>query len=187
MALSALLVGLFIVLGLVVATQEDIRDAEERRSESVRLANDLRHSSDDLTRMARLYVSTGEPRYRDWFPEIIAIRNGFAPRPDRYDLVYWDLVGPDDVRPRAAGEPRALKDLMVEAGFTVEEFILLREAEARSNDLTLIENVAMNAVGGRIGDDTGNPDVSGVPGLDLARELIFGDEYMGRKAAIRSR
>lgn len=182
--LAALLAGLFIVLGLLVSVQGDMRDVEDRRSESVRLADDLRRSSDDLTRMARLYVSTGEPRYRDWFEEIIAIRNGSAPRPDRYDLVYWDLVDPDDVRPRGAGEPKALEDLMIAAGFTVEEFILLREAEARSNALTLIENIAMDAVEGRFDDDTDRPVVDGVPDMKMASELMFGDEYMAHKKAI---
>lgn len=182
--LAALLAGLFIVLGLLVSVQGDMRDAEDRRSESVRLADDLRHSSDDLTRMARLYVSTGEPRYRDWFEEIVAIRNGSAPRPDRYDLVYWDLVGPDNVRPRGAGEPKALEDLMIAAGFTVEEFILLREAEARSNTLILIEDVAMDTVEGRFDDDTDRPVVDGVPDIKMARELMFGDEYMAHKKAI---
>ncbi len=181
--LGALLIGLFVILGLLVLTQGDIREAEERRSSSARLADDLRQSSDDLTRMARLYVSTGEPRYRDHFDEIVAIRNGSAPRPDRYDLVYWDLVGPDDVRPRGAGEPRALEDLMIEAGITAQELTMLREAEARSNDLTLIENVAMDAVVGRFDDGTGQY-VEGVPDLEMARELMFGDEYMAHKADI---
>ena len=127
---GALLFGLLVILGLLLSNQGDIAEAELRRSDSTRLADDLRQSSDDLTRMARLYVSTGERRYRDYFEEIIAIRNGTAPRPDRYDLVYWDLVGPDDVRPRAEGEPKALEDLMFETGITVEEFSLLSEAEA---------------------------------------------------------
>jgi signal transduction histidine kinase len=182
--LGVLLIGLFVILGLLVMTQGDIREAEERRSTSVRLADDLRHSSDDLTRMARLYVSTGESRYRDYFNEIVAIRDGLAPRPDRYDLVYWDLVGPDDVRPRGAGEPRALKDLMIETGITAQEFSKLREAEDRSNALTLIENVAMDAVVGRFDDGTGQSSGDGVPDLEMARELMFGDEYMAHKAAI---
>ncbi|MEE8485949.1 MAG: ATP-binding protein [Acidimicrobiia bacterium] len=182
--LGVLLIGLFVILGLLVMTQGDIREAEERRSTSVRLAMDLRHSSDDLTRMARLYVSTGESRYRDYFNEIAAIRDGSAPRPDRYDLVYWDLVGPDDVRPRGAGEPRALEELMAEAGITAQEFGKLRDAENRSNALTLIENVAMDAVVGRFDDGTGQSYVEGAPDLEMARELMFGDDYMAHKAAI---
>ncbi len=86
--LGVLLIGLFVILGLLVMTQGDIREAEERRSVSVRLADDLRQSSDDLTRMARLYVSTGESRYPHYFKEIVTITAGSAPRPDRYDLAY---------------------------------------------------------------------------------------------------
>ena len=59
------------------------------------LADELRQSSDDLTRMARLYAITGVLRYREHFEEILAIRNGEAPRPSQYNLVYWDLVGPN--------------------------------------------------------------------------------------------
>ncbi len=184
MAVGASLVGLFVILGLLVVTQQDIRGAEERRADSFLLADQLRQSSDDLTRMARLYVSTGEPRYRLWFEEIIAIRNGSAPRPDRYDLVYWDLVGPDDTRPRDAGEPRALEDLMAEEGFTVEEFNTLRASQGRSDALADVEEVAMNALEGRFDDGTGAFKVTGTPDPDMARELMFGDEYMAQKAAI---
>ena len=66
------------------------RPAEARRSESLRLAYELRQTSDDLTRMARSYVATGEPRYLAWFREILAIRAGTAPRPVDYDGIYWD-------------------------------------------------------------------------------------------------
>ncbi len=183
-ALVALLVGLFVILGLLVTTQDSIKDAQERRSNSVMLADGLRQSSDDLTRMARLYVSTGEPRYREWFDEIIAIRDGTAPRPERYDLVYWDLVGPDDQRPRASGEPRSLVDLMEDAGFTAEELDLLHVAEDRSDALTIMENMAMNAVEGRFGGGEGQQAVNGTPDLEMAKQLVFGDEYMAEKTAI---
>ena len=55
-ALIALLVGLFVILGLLVLTQQDIRQEQQRGSESARLADVLRHTSDGLTGMARLYV-----------------------------------------------------------------------------------------------------------------------------------
>jgi hypothetical protein len=40
-------------------------EAENRRTESFLLADSMRQSSNELTRMVRMYVSTGEPRYRD--------------------------------------------------------------------------------------------------------------------------
>jgi signal transduction histidine kinase len=73
---------------------------------------------------------------------------------------------------------------MIEVGITTQELNKLREAEARSNALTLIENVAMDAVVGRFDDGTGQSYVEGAPDLEMATELMFGDEYMAHKAAI---
>ncbi|MBT8041159.1 MAG: hypothetical protein KJN78_13010 [Gammaproteobacteria bacterium] len=51
----------------------DKKAAESRRYESFMLANQLHQSSDDLTRMARTYVVTGDSRYEDYFNRIPAI------------------------------------------------------------------------------------------------------------------
>ncbi|MGL5741816.1 MAG: hypothetical protein ACRCXC_04350 [Legionella sp.] len=48
----------------------------------------MRQSSDDLTDMARMYIITGEKKYRDYYDEIMAIRNGTSPRPINYDELY---------------------------------------------------------------------------------------------------
>ena len=42
--------------------------------------------------MVRLYVASGEPRYREYYDEILAIRNGTARRPRDYDSSFWDRV-----------------------------------------------------------------------------------------------
>ena len=55
-------------------------------------ANDLRHSSGDLTRLARLYVITGDPAYRNDYQAVESIRNGVTPRPHNYEHIYWDLL-----------------------------------------------------------------------------------------------
>lgn len=62
-----------------IAIQEVI-DGNERYQLYV-LANKLRQSSDDLTELARLYVITGEKKYRDYYNETLSIRNGSAPFP----------------------------------------------------------------------------------------------------------
>ena len=54
--------------------------------------DELRQSSDDLTRMARTYAATGDQRFVDYFNQILDIRSGKAPRPLQYGRVYWDLV-----------------------------------------------------------------------------------------------
>ena len=52
----------------------------------------MRQSSNDLTRMVRLYATTGDARYRRYYDEILAIRRGEAPRPRDYDSSFWDRV-----------------------------------------------------------------------------------------------
>ncbi|CAM5209018.1 hypothetical protein [Alishewanella longhuensis] len=77
-----------------------IDKANNIRLQSFLLADELRQSSDDLTRMVRTDAVTGDERYRQHFDEIFAIRNGQSPRPENYHFIYWDLVdastsGPD--------------------------------------------------------------------------------------------
>jgi class 3 adenylate cyclase len=182
-----LLALLFILVGslwAIVWTQDQITEAEERRFRSVRLADELRQSSDDLTRMARLYVVTGDEQYKTWFHEILAIRDGKGPRPKRYDLIYWDLVLSGSQRPRPAGRVEALEALMVEEGFTLEEFRKLNDAKDLSDDLVRLEETAMQAIEGRFLDEAGGFNREAEPDPELARNLMFGSQYMEAKARI---
>ena len=69
-------------------TKTAVRDAWAERYASYLLADELRQSSDDLTRLARTYVVTGDPAYETQYMDILAIRNGqkrgdaAASRPD---------------------------------------------------------------------------------------------------------
>jgi diguanylate cyclase (GGDEF)-like protein len=126
-----------------VSTERAIDVANQQRLQSFFLADTLRQSSDDLTRMVRSYVVTGEPRYKAHFQEIMAIRDGKAPRPKLYHRVYWDLVTEDALRPRPAEPAVPLLVLMQQAGFTKAEFAKLAEAKGYSDDLTQIEFKAM--------------------------------------------
>ena len=82
---SLLIILLTATMGCLVwlsNTKVEITASSERRFESSQLADELRQSSDDLTTMARLYVSTGDERFAVQFQEILDIRSGEAPRPD---------------------------------------------------------------------------------------------------------
>lgn len=182
--LILLLGGLVAALGILSSLHVEGTEGEQRRFASYKLADELRQSSDDLTRMARLYVTTGDERFADHFNEVLAIRMGKAPRPREYDLVYWDLVTEDGARPRESGEAISLDDLMVEQGFSVEEFRKLTEAREKSDKLVGMENVAMNAVRGRFADDRGGFTRTADPDLDLARSIMFGPDYLREKAQI---
>ena len=70
----------------------EIREAQAQHAATEALVDTLLRDSHDLTRMARLNLVTGDPRYRVWFEQIIAISTGEAPRPQHYDAGYWDRV-----------------------------------------------------------------------------------------------
>ncbi|MGB5297696.1 MAG: hypothetical protein WBN08_17540 [Thiogranum sp.] len=121
----ALLVAILYLMVLEVQNQRELAAADARHSASYKLADELRQSSDDLTRMARTYTVTGEPVYKEYFRRILAIRNGEAPRPENYGDVYWDFVSATGEQPSLDGEPAALRTLMRRKGFTKEEFATL--------------------------------------------------------------
>ena len=130
---------------LAMSTQTQISNSHEDRLQRYQLADELRQSSDDLTRMARLYAVTGDERYRDYFQRILDIRHGEAPRPARYSDIYWDFVTDSHRYPpdRAGAESVALRELMEQAGFTSDELALLEQAEDNSDALAEIETAAM--------------------------------------------
>jgi methyl-accepting chemotaxis protein len=157
---------------------------QEQRYHSYLLADELRQSSDDLTRMARTYTVTGDTKYEKMYWDILAIRNGEKPRPENYNRIYWDMVLIYGQNPRPDGKAAALRRLMEEAGFTKEEFGKLREAQNNSDGLVKTETVAMNAVKGLYDDGKGNYTVKGEPDLEMARRLMHDEQYHKYKAAI---
>lgn len=129
---------------LYVYSEKQIDRANEIRLNSFLLADELRQSSDDLTRMVRSYVATENPLYKQHYQEIVEIRNGKQPRPLEYQNIYWDLVGLDDQRPRPVSpESHSLIDRMDQAGFTTEEMNKLTEAKNNSDRLIQTEYRAM--------------------------------------------
>jgi diguanylate cyclase (GGDEF)-like protein len=142
-----LTLGVFVVFAVIfvlyVRSEKQINLANELRIQSHSLSDELRQSSDDLTRMARTYVMTGDPSYREHYHEILDIRDGRKPRPVEYHNIYWDLVLDHESRPRANGQPTPLLLLMQQAGFTRDEFAKLAQAKAISDSLTRIEITAM--------------------------------------------
>lgn len=170
-ALSLVLIGVATMLfwrGLEI--EEAIEESWALREQANLLADELRQTSDDLTRMARTYAATGDERYRQYFQEILDIRNGSAPRPQDYHEVYWDLITADGERPRPADPPVALRTLMENAGITAAELDLLAAAEDQSNQLTLLENSAFDAVRNGERND--------------AQQLLHAAEYHQAKAQI---
>jgi len=180
----ALLAAIFYLMTLEGRSLRELAAADARHYESYKLADELRQSSDDLTRMARTYVVTGDPVYEEYFRRILAIRNGEVPRPESYGGIYWDFVTAPDWKPGADAEPVALQELMRRMHFTEEEFGKLRESQEKSDALVALEDQAMAAVKGLHADSDGNYTVHGESDMGLARELLHGPAYHRAKAEI---
>ncbi|MEC9373293.1 MAG: response regulator [Planctomycetota bacterium] len=182
--LALLALATLALMGVHARNLQSLKAAEDQRSSLSLLADRLHQSSDDLTRMARTYVVTGDPRFENYFHRILAIRNGQAPRPARYTPDYWDRVTATGVEPDDFIEPVSLETLLRRAGVTEESFELLEEAQRESDALARIETVAMGAVKGLFPDERGELTVRGEPDLELARRLMHGPEYHVAKARI---
>ena len=91
-----LTLAMFFVLlaafGVYVYSEKQIDRANSQRHHSHILTDKLRQSSDDLTRMARTYVVTGDPRYKKYYQDILDIRDGKKPEPEGYRYLYWDCL-----------------------------------------------------------------------------------------------
>ncbi|MCL1079953.1 response regulator [Parashewanella spongiae] len=141
-------IALLGLIYLIDANKNKLLDSYESRYESYLLADQLRQSSDDLTRFARTYVVTGDKKYKEFYFEVLAIRNGDKPRPKHYERIYWDLLA-NGFAPRQDGETKSLHKLMEEQGISQQEFTALETAENNSNELVKIETIAMNMVENR--------------------------------------
>jgi methyl-accepting chemotaxis protein len=159
--------------------------AHDARHRSALLADELRQSSDDLTRLARTYVVSGDPMWEQQYFEVLDIRNGKKPRPPGYEKIYWDFRAAN-VSPAAAGSSTTLPllDMMKEAGFTDAEFAKLKEAAGNSDDLVKTETIAMNLVKGLHADDKGGFTKKAEPDLEKARALMHDANYHAYKAKI---
>jgi PAS domain S-box-containing protein len=171
-------------LFVIVGGQQELAETENRRYQAYKLADELRQSSDDLTRMARTYVVTGDPMFEQYFRDILAIRDGENPRPLAYDRIYWDFVIASQQTPDKAGPAISLVDRMESLDLTEKEREQLKQAKANSDALVALENKAMNAVKGLFDDGSQNYVAGRPPDLDLARSIMFGEDYHAAKAAI---
>lgn len=93
--LMGLLLLIIIVLVLsqwkVNQANDHVTDAYHARYDSYMLADELRQNSDDLTRLVRLYVDTGDARWEQHYNEVVNIRAGKQARPAGYEGIYWDF------------------------------------------------------------------------------------------------
>lgn len=170
--------ALAIAFVIYVRAEKSIGEANEQRFNSINLAHALRNSSDELTRMARSYVITGEAIYKRDYQRILDIRNGMAPRPDAMTCLSsnWGLSDalPTKIEDELPAKP--LLERLRQGGFTPRELQLLEQAKSISDHLTVMERRAMAMI----------TDGSNTP-ADIrfsAAELLYSPEFNRAKREI---
>ncbi len=141
---ACMVVALSVAFLVYVQSEKRIDVANARRIESIRLAEELRDSSDNLTRMVRTFVVTGDPAYENAYREILDIREGRIPGRSPASQVYWELGEGD--RPAAGAAANGavpLLERMRRAGITEGELRSLQSAKTESDHLTGVEFRAM--------------------------------------------
>ena len=195
MKLKSLFILLFVlnvtflfVVGIVISNYQkatvELEDAYELQYKSLLLAQELRQSSDDLTRMARTYVITGNPMFEEQFNMVLDIRNGVISRPVRYHGIFWDFLTLQGAKPKLDGQTISLRELMKQSNFTQDELNMLLSSQNESDYLTNLETKAMYAVKGIFQDKNGEYTIKGEPNFKLAREIMHSDEYHEAKIKI---
>lgn len=162
----------------------NLNNALNNRHVSFLAADELRQSSDELTRMARNYVVTGDPKFEQFYWDILAIRNGQKPRPLRYERSYWDLVLGESGFESEPGEGQSLRFQLEQLGLSSAELTKLDEAETKSNQLVELERRAFNAMKGSPQTSANLGDSTSAPDSELARRLLHDKNYHLAKAGI---
>jgi len=179
---------LIIILGILIfflyQNQKNLAKSRDHKYQSYQLADQLRQSSDDLTRLVRTYVATGNPEFEREYWAVLDIRNGKIPRPLDYDNIYWDFVSATGQKPRPDGEAISLQDLMIKEGFTEDEFAKLSLAQKNSDNLVHAEIIAINAMKGLFEDSQGNFTIINNPDQKFASDLVNNETYHQTKAEI---
>lgn len=182
----ALLLALLIALSVAASEAEDrVAIASERRERTQRLVAELRQGADDLSRLARSFVATGEYQAERQYQAIAEIRDGRRPRPEHYERIYWDLVDADGRPPRPDSAVIVpLGELMQQAGFSRDEMAKVEEVRSRSGAVLAIELRAMELVRRHTRDRVLIDAALREDPLQQARRLLHDPRYELARAAM---
>ena len=182
--LAGLIVSIGAFVTLLLEGQQKQSDVESLRNDSFNLALELKQSSDDLTRFARLFAVTGDETYERYFNAIVSIRDGKQAHPKNYTRSYWDHVAAGSVKIDQDGDTYSISKKMLELGLSTEELSKLALSKKESDLLVDLESVAINAIKGLYKDQDGEFTVKKEPNLEMAQSLLHGKAYLDAKSRI---
>jgi methyl-accepting chemotaxis protein len=153
--------------------------AYEVRYHSYLLANELRNTSEDMTKYARAYVITSDPMDESMYYKTIGVRDGTVARPNDNSHFNWAIFTTGQKQDAGEDVYATLRDLMHKVGFTNEEMAQLDKAFRITDEMIEIDIEAFNAVKGRYKNKDGDYSVIGQSDRQHAKNLLFDQSYLG--------
>ena len=175
------LVGVF---GFLFYNQRSLEESQSARFDFYLLANELRQSSDMLTRFARLFVATGDERYRQHYNDMLALHDGEQTRPVNCARLYWDMLAGKPGSPQVVPRAELLRRMIMRLKVDAADFALLDQAEASSDSVLRIELAAMHTAKGEIDDGVGGYTNTGKPDRAKAVAMLCDSTYNRLKTGV---
>ncbi len=155
------------------------------------LSQELKQSSDHLTKFARSYAVTGDIIWRDLFEHVLAVRDGKSTIPTGHNYEYWDTVIFQDLQDLNRSHSLSgnnvnggvsLLERLQNSGITTQEFNNLKSALQLSEQLVSLERQAFDILATH-SNSTPRTDYSN---LRKAQSILYSNEYFQEKAKIMS-
>ncbi len=166
LATSAVIVILVLLLVLTAWSVSSLNSSQTRRQESYRIAVLLRQTSDDLTRLVRAYVVTGNADREKEYQQLDALQSGRAAWPD--------------------GRTVSIRQMFEQVGIAPDEVAKLEASDKESNDLVATETAAFHAMKGQFDDGNGQFTRRDSPNAELARSLVHDAKYEAARERINA-
>lgn len=187
-AMSVCAIAIFSVTQTVTQLRSQNSLYHQELYQFYRLSQELKDSSDHLSKFARAYANNGDPHWERLFNQVLDVRNGKLPLPPGNEYEYWDLavLSTSERPPEFNGNRKPLLDRIRESGIEAVEFLELKNALSLSDGLVQLEREAFMAIKGFKKDDKGEFADVGQPDLLMARRLLYSERYFTEKAKIMS-
>ena len=177
--------SIMLLIWMTIEQGELSREATQygqRQRKMLSAADELRKSSDNLTRFARSYVVTGDTSYKNDYNEVLEIRNGTVGRPDHYESGYWDLGKQERLAQHPYKEQQSLESIFLSLPYVDSERQLLLLSKKNSDQLVKLERQAFQMMS----TAPTQPLRAAEADTSLAIDLLYSPAYAQAKRSIMS-
>ena len=187
--LFPIVIASLVELGIVLKLDDvnsELNEITNQRRSMRKLSEEMRMTSEFLTRFSRRYVLKKDPKVHDWYNQILDIRDGKIAKPGNYNTLYWDLVSvglesTPDIK-NTNGIPLTTEFSRVSFSNIATQKLI--ESKTKSDALSRMESIAMHAINGEYDDGTGSFKILKKPDERFATKIITDDAYLQAKAEV---